>query len=207
MKKRESIALKNRTFCILRSCSVAGIISLQLIILLIGTVRAESENSLWQALSQGGHIALLRHAIAPGTGDPANFRLHDCSTQRNLSEVGRTQAENIGHQLREQGIKDARVYSSQWCRCIETAQLLGFENVEELPLLNSFFREFQRQEPQTKQLGEWLARQTLDTPTILVTHQVNITALTGIFPQSGELIIAKVTGGKIATIGTVKTPY
>jgi broad specificity phosphatase PhoE len=77
--------------------------------------------TLWRALASKGHFALLRHAIAPGTGDPPGFTLGDCDTQRNLSAEGRAQAERIGARLRENGIAAARVLSSQWCRCLDTA--------------------------------------------------------------------------------------
>ena len=100
--------------------------------------------ALWVALKSGGHIALMRHAEAPGTGDPANFRLDDCSTQRNLSAAGRQQAERIGQAIREQGIMIGRVWSSRWCRCRETAQRLGSAPVEPLPILDSFFRDRER---------------------------------------------------------------
>ena len=83
----------------------------------------------------------MRHATAPGTGDPAEFQLDDCATQRNLSAVGREQARATGARLRAAGITSAEVYSSQWCRCLETARLLGLGEVLELPALNSFFGE------------------------------------------------------------------
>ena len=84
----------------------------------------------------GGHILMIRHALAPGTGDPANFQIGDCSTQRNLDDRGRDQARAIGDWLRSKGITSARIYSSQWCRCLETAKLLKLGPVAELPALN-----------------------------------------------------------------------
>src|SRR5688500_16468822 len=85
---------------------------------------AADEAELFEALRTGRAAALLRHALAPGIGDPAEFRLDDCATQRNLSAAGRDQARAIGERLRAQGITQAEVYSSQWCRCLETARLL-----------------------------------------------------------------------------------
>ena len=82
----------------------------------------DRQTMLWQALASGGHVALIRHAEAPGIGDPAEFDLDDCSTQRNLSEQGRAQAKAIGDRFRANGISVAQVQSSQWCRCLETAQ-------------------------------------------------------------------------------------
>lgn len=180
---------------------------LLLLTLYAGSARAEADDKIWQALQSGGHVALLRHALAPGTGDPAHFSLEDCTTQRNLSDAGEIQANNIGELLRNNGITEAQIYSSQWCRCMETARLLGFGSVQQLPALNSFFREFQRKQPQTEALLKWLTGQPLNTPTILVTHQVNITALTGVFPSSGELIVVKVVDGQVEVSGTVATPY
>ena len=143
----------------------------------------------WTVLHSGGHIALMRHALAPGAGDPPDFALEDCSTQRNLSQKGRDQAVRIGAEARANGIVAARVLSSQWCRCLETAELLGLGQVEPLPALNSFFREPQRGTDQTKALESWIAAQSYDQPLFLVTHQVNITALTGVYPRSGEILI------------------
>ncbi len=170
-----------------------------------GPLAAEDE-VLWRALGSPGHVALLRHALAPGTGDPAEFVLRDCSTQRNLSHEGRAQAARIGARFAANGIKQARVLSSQWCRCLETAKLLGLGPVEELPVLNSFFRRFERREPQTNGLKDWLAGQALDRPVVLVTHQVNITALTSVYPSSGELVVLRrAKDGALSVLGTIET--
>lgn len=164
------------------------------------------ETALWSALRTGEHFAMLRHAIAPGTGDPPNFTLGECATQRNLSDEGRDQARNIGDRFRKNGIPKARTFSSQWCRCIETAQLLDLGSVRELPALNSFFQRYERRDSQTQMLKKWLAQQDLSQPLVLVTHQVNITALTGIFPSSGELVIVhRSQTGEISVIGTIET--
>jgi phosphohistidine phosphatase SixA len=172
----------------------------------VSAFSSEEETQLWKALKSGEHVALLRHAIAPGTGDPPQFELGQCATQRNLSEEGRDQAEKIGHRFHEQGIDSAQVYSSQWCRCLETAKLLGLGPVEELAALNSFFQKYERRESQTRMLFEWIVRHNLDRPIVLVTHQVNITALTGIYPASGELVIVhRSSTGDITTIGSIKT--
>ena len=167
---------------------------------------AADDAALWRALNSAGHVALLRHALAPGTGDPAHFVLRDCSTQRNLSREGRDQAARIGARFAANGIGQARVLSSQWCRCLETAKLLGLGPVEELPVLNSFFRRYERREPQTRGLEDWLAGQPLDRPVVLVTHQVNITALTGVYPSSGELVVVRrAEDGALTVLGTIET--
>jgi 8-oxo-(d)GTP phosphatase len=92
-------------------------------------------------LSEPGTLLLLRHALAPGTGDPPGFVLGDCSTQRNLSDAGREQARALGERLRQAGIVQARIYSSRWCRCMETAELLELGPVQPLPALDSFFQD------------------------------------------------------------------
>lgn len=167
---------------------------------------AAAEADIWGALRSEGHLALLRHALAPGTGDPAAFDLEDCSSQRNLSGQGRDQAGRIGARFRANGITVARVFSSQWCRCSETARLLGLGDEESLPALNSFYERPQNRDKQTRALEEWLAGQSLTTPLVLVTHQVNITALTGVYPASGELVIVKRSeAGVLSIIGTIET--
>lgn len=157
---------------------------------------ADGQTELWRALGSGSHFVILRHAIAPGVGDPQEFDLDDCPTQRNLSEEGRRQAEIIGHRFRSQGFKEARVFSSQWCRCIETAELLNLGKVNELPVLNSFFGDYEKEGERTRQLKEWLWKQDLSRMTVLVSHQVNITALTGVYPRSGELTVVERTDKK-----------
>lgn len=155
-----------------------------------GSAEAEEQRILAE-LKTGNHVALLRHALAPGIGDPDNFDLNDCTTQRNLSAAGRQQAADIGLKFRDAGIGDAEIYTSQWCRCMETAQLMALGEPVELPILNSFFREYSRQDIQTKQLMDWLSSEDLSQPVILVTHQVNITAISGVYPDSGEIILLR----------------
>lgn len=150
---------------------------------------------LWAALRATGHVALIRHAAAPGTFDPPGFRLGDCSTQRNLSSEGRTQAERIGELFRANGIASARVFSSQWCRCLDTATLLRLGEVASQPLLNSFAEDRGRGAPQITNLRAWLADQPLAHPTVLVTHQVVISGLSGGSPASGEIVVLRRDAG------------
>ena len=114
------------------------------------------EAGLWAALRDGGHVALIRHGLAPGTGDPPGFRVDDCRTQRNLSPAGRAQARAIGERFRANGIDTAAVFSSQWCRCLETARLLGLGEVQALPGLNSFFGRPQQRDADRG--GRWCLR-------------------------------------------------
>lgn len=180
-----------------------------LVILPAGWAAAAEQDEgskLLEAFKAGGHVALMRHALAPGVGDPGNFRLGDCATQRNLSDSGRDQANRIGMKLRQAGITQADVYTSQWCRCRETAALLSFGEPVELPALNSFFRDFSRQKQQTETLRNWLTKQQLKKPLILVTHQVNITALSSIFPKSGEMVLMRRDGdGRFQVVGSIFT--
>ncbi len=147
-------------------------------------------------LQAGGHVLMLRHALAPGTGDPSGFRLGDCRTQRNLNDRGRDQARGIGAWLHARGVSRARVFSSQWCRCLETAALLDLGPVTPLPALNSFFERPQERELRLAALRDFIARQPLDGELIiLVTHYVTIAGLTGEGVSSGEAIVLTLTEG------------
>lgn len=118
---------------------------------------------------------------------------------------GRRQAKTIGAQFRANGIEKARVFSSQWCRCLETARLLALGPVRELPALNSFFGQFDREASQTHLLKAWIAGQDLRHPLVLVTHQVNITALTDVFPASGEIVIVRRSkAGEFTVVGSIQ---
>ena len=166
---------------------------------------AAEQAELWTALAQDGHVALMRHARAPGTGDPARFQLDDCTTQRNLDDTGREQARRTGAAFRARDIKVARVLSSQWCRCRETAELLDLAPVEDLPALNSFFADSTQRTPQTAQLRRYLAELERSGPSVvLVTHQVNITALIGYYPASGEIDVLRLdTAGDFTLLGAI----
>ena len=124
-------------------------------------------------LSEPGIVAILRHAFAPGTGAPASFRLDDCNTQRNLDAQGREQARKIGAAIRAAGATVDRVVTSQCCRCRDTARFLEFGPVEDLPALNSFFRNRDRANPQTVKLRQFLLGLPPAETVVLVTHQVN----------------------------------
>jgi len=145
-----------------------------------GAARAGDPDPLAE-LARPGRVLLLRHANAPGLGDPQNFKLHDCGTQRNLDAAGREQAAQIGEHLRAAGVVRAKVYSSQWCRCLETARLLNLGSVHELPALNSFFDRPQDRERNLSALRDFIAGLPTDgPPVVLVTHRATIAALTGV---------------------------
>lgn len=148
----------------------------------------------------------MRHAIAPGIGDPSNFTLGERDTQRNLSNAGVNQAKRIGDRFPEQGITEADVYSSEWFRCLDTANLLALGGVTPQPLLNSFFQDASQKGEQTQELRQWIIQQNTENPRVLVTHQVNITALTGVYPSSGEIVVLRVgEGSDLTVLGTIKT--
>jgi phosphohistidine phosphatase SixA len=167
---------------------------------LVHAVTGLAHATRWAAPS--GAVILLRHANAPGVGDPENFRLGDCSTQRNLDSAGRDQAKEIGQRLRADGIKVRKVLSSQWCRTLETAQL-AFPGaaLTQAPAFNSFFGQPQRDSTQTAlalvELQQWKGPGVM----LVVTHQVNITALTGIVPRPGEGVVVKPSGGTLTVLG------
>jgi broad specificity phosphatase PhoE len=156
---------------------------------LAGDGRAQS--SAWAALRTPGHFAMIRHALAPGTFDPPGFKVEDCSTQRNLSAEGRAQAVRIGEMFRANGIAAARLYSSQWCRCLETARLMKLGDVTPDARLNSFAQNRERAQTQTAALRPWLAALDLGQPTVLVTHQVVISAIAGTSTSSGEIVVLR----------------
>jgi phosphohistidine phosphatase SixA len=149
--------------------------------------QANEAEAAWGALRAGGKLVLIRHALAPGTGDPPGFVLEDCATQRNLSDEGRAQAARIGEAFRANGVAVDRVLSSGWCRCSETA-VLAFGAVEVWPPLHSFFQDSSSGPAQTAEVGAAVAAWAGPGTLVMVTHQVNITALTGVFPGSGEVI-------------------
>jgi phosphohistidine phosphatase SixA len=150
------------------------------------------EAALLDALRQGGVVLMLRHAQTdPGVGDPPGFQLGQCGTQRNLSEAGRAQSRRIGQALAAQGLVPQAVRSSGWCRCIDTAEL-AFGRHEVWPALHSFFAERAAQrDPQTAELRRALARLPARGFEAWVTHQVNITALTGIGVGMGEALVIR----------------
>ena len=159
-----------------------------------------------ERLDDGGYVVMLRHATAPGVGDPENFRLGDCATQRNLSDEGRAEATRLGERLRARGIASAEVYSSQWCRCLETAELLHLGPVEQLPALNSFFSRPAERAPNLQALRSFLADlPEHGPPVILVTHQVTISAITGRSAASGEAVVLALDGtGRPPVVGAIE---
>lgn len=140
-------------------------------------------------------VLLLRHAYAPGGGDPSGFDLNDCATQRNLNDQGREQARDIGRQLKALGIKPAAVWSSQWCRSFETAELMDVGQVQALPALNSFFQNRSAGPAQMRELRAFL--RNLDPkggPYVMSSHQVVVSSIADTWVNSGDGVWLELTG-------------
>ncbi|MCM0611244.1 histidine phosphatase family protein [Marinobacter sediminum] len=165
---------------------VSGILAF---VISLPSLANDGNSDAWKALREGNAVLMMRHALAPGTGDPANFKLGDCSTQRNLNETGREQARSWKPFLAEHGITEARVFSSQWCRCMDTATELNMGEVTGWAPLNSFFQSRGDGPDQTRETIEGVNELPPGAPVIMVSHQVNTTALTGIYPSSNEGVI------------------
>lgn len=147
------------------------------------------EHAAWSMLREGRAVLILRHATAPGYADPPGFVLEDCATQRNLDEAGRSEAKRWGDLLRQNGVSSPRILSSRWCRALETARRMALAPVEPVAVLDSFFDRPGQGATQTAALRRLINSLPPEPPVVLVTHQVNITALTGVFPRSGEGIV------------------
>jgi hypothetical protein len=156
---------------------------------------APAKAGLAQDLMDGQHVLLMRHADAPGYGDPAGYVIGQCATQRNLGDAGKKQAQAIGVWLGQQGIASAHVFSSPWCRCVDTATLLNIGPVKTEPSLGSFFDNMALERKQTKALEGFIKNELAKpskTPRILVTHHVNIQAFTGKVVGVGDMLLVKV---------------
>lgn len=191
-----------------RRLAGAGILFILCLALTVGCASAaapQADSPTWKLLRQNapGYVVMMRHAEAPGTGDPANFRLEDCATQRNLSPAGRAQAKRMGETFRRRNIRIAQVLSSQWCRCLDTAQLLQLGPVKPFPALNSFFQNRRSEAQQTAAVRQLiLNHRQKNGVLILVSHQVNITAISGIFPQSGAAVVLQANDrGDVTVVG------
>lgn len=161
---------------------------------------AARADDLWTSLRQGGLVLLMRHAqTTPGIGDPPEFRLDDCATQRNLNEIGRAQAVAWGEALRREAIAVERVLSSAWCRCLETAELMRVGPVEAFAPLNSFFEDRSGAAASRAGIHAFVADWRGPGIAVLVTHQVNITGAYGVAPRSGEAVVVEpdTAGGRV----------
>jgi phosphohistidine phosphatase SixA len=189
---------------------VAGFLKCLLACMAIFGLLQANASELSEALKKSDHVLLMRHALAPGVGDPSGYNLQDCKTQRNLDATGRAQAQKIGQWLKTQGVREALVFSSAWCRCKETAERLDFGAPVHEPSLNSFF-DGMRQGPQSKlSLQKFIASQLKtkgNQALILVTHHVNIAEFMGENVGSGDMVLLKVNAaGQLLSAKTYSSP-
>ena len=163
-------------------------------------IKADSNQNLINELKQGGKLIFIRHAYAPGGGDPDNFDINDCNTQRNLSNSGREQANKIGSFFKVNNILINKIYSSEWCRCKETA-LIAFNDFENKSFLNSFFNPkfAQNKEPQIKKLKRFIKNWDGKKNLVFVTHYVVISEILNYGASSGEIVISDKELNVIAT--------
>jgi len=184
-------------------------IGVRLTIALLGLVLATTaaradEVAAWAALRQGGVVALMRHGDAPGVGDPAGWRLDDCATQRNLSEAGRGEARAVGARLRAERIAIARVVSSPWCRCVDTATLVDVGPVHVEPTFANAFLLRDRREALREGARAVVAAWRGPGVLLAVTHGENIHALIGRTPGTAEVVVvAAAADGTVREIGAV----
>jgi len=158
----------------------------------------------WIPAQEGNKIILIRHSLAPGRGDPKEFNINDCKTQRNLNKIGIEQSKKIGKLFEIKKIKIDQVLSSQWCRCKDTAKY-AFKNYKEFSALNSTFSPpyDKKEKKQIEELKNYIQSWSGNGGNlILVTHYVVITALTDAIPSSGELIIIDKNFNVLSTINT-----
>ena len=172
---------------------------------LTSSVKADFNKKLFNQLEDGGKIIFVRHAYAPGSGDPSNFNLNDCSTQRNLSEDGRKQAEYIGEFFRNKKIKIDKVLSSEWCRCKETAKI-AFKNFSTNSFLNSFYSSkfTKNKDKQINSLNDYIIKFKSDKNLILVTHYVLISEVLNYSSSSGEIVVSD---KNFNIIGSIEIDY
>ncbi len=163
---------------------------------------ATDEMAAWNALKDGA-IVVFRHATAPGIGDPPDFKLGDCTTQRNLDWRGKDEAKQIGEAFRAHGIEVGAVLASQWCRTRETADLAFPNLAKDEPAFSSFFENASDGPAQTAIARAILLRWKGPGALVVVTHQVNITALTGVVPESGEGVVLEPEGSTLKVVGRI----
>jgi phosphohistidine phosphatase SixA len=170
-------------------------------ITLTTSIKADLNKSLMNQLEDGGKLIFIRHAYAPGSGDPNNFNLNDCYTQRNLNKEGRVQAQNIGKFFRNNKIKIDKILTSEWCRCKETAKI-AFKNFSTNNFLNSFYstKYEKNKDKQLKAINDYIKKFKSNKNLVLVTHYVVISEILNYYPSSGEIVISDKNFNKIGNI-------
>ena len=168
-------------------------------------IKADSNQNVINELKKGGNLIFIRHAYAPGGGDPKNFDINDCKTQRNLSNSGRDQAKKIRSFFKDNNIPISKVYSSEWCRCKETASI-AFNDFETMSFLNSFFSSqfAKNKDLQMKRLKTFINNWDKNKNLVFVTHYVVISESLNYAPSSGEIVISN---KNLKVIDTIEIEY
>ena len=189
--------------------------ALAISLVLTPALAADDAKDAWDALVEGGHVALIRHGNAPGPslgrgGDPPGFRIDDCGTQRNLDEIGRGQAKALGEAFRTHSVRVDRIQSSPWCRCMETAELLAVGPVESswalVPATDRNPKAPEALRTLKEMVSNWRGPGTL----VLVTHGLTVRALIGIVPGQAETVVLKPTPGSgsgARVVGRIAAPH
>ena len=165
-------------------------------------INSHADENIISFLKEGKKVVFLRHAIAPGNGDPVNFDINDCSTQRNLNNKGIIQSRNIGTFFLTNNIKIDKVLSSEWCRCKDTAKI-AFGKFKTFSALNSFYeaRYAKNKFKQIKDLKKYINNWESDSNLIIVTHYIVISTLLNTTTSSGEMVI---TDKKLNILGNLE---
>ena len=171
---------------------------------LVFSNQAFSKDHLLQSLKEGGKIIFIRHAYAPGGGDPDNFDINDCTTQRNLNDEGINQSKLIGEFFTQNSIQIDQVFSSEWCRCKDTAKH-AFQNFKTFDALNSFFSSkfAQNEDRQIKDLKNYIQNWESKKNLVLVSHYVVISSMLNKAVGSGEIVIVDKNYNLIGSIKTM----
>ena len=161
-----------------------------LIFLIFFPTQVNAQEELIDLLKDGNKLIFIRHAYAPGNGDPINFKLDDCSTQRNLNSEGVKQSKKIGKLFYINKIKIDKVLSSEWCRCKDTAKI-AFGNYETKNFLNSFYDErfSENKDKQILDFQKFIQNWDQSGNLVLVTHYVVISEILDLATSSGEIVI------------------
>ena len=190
----------------LKRFASAVLMALVCLFSLTGIARAD----LLSNLTNGEYVLMIRHADAPGVGDPGGYKLDQCATQRNLGDYGRKQSIAIGQWLADRKIQSAKMFSSAWCRCVDTATLMNKGPVLIEPALGSFFDDMRRRDAQNSALQNLIAANLKafpKQPLIYVTHHVNIEAFTGQAIGVGDIVLARVASdGRYVSHQTYPSP-
>jgi len=180
--------------------------ALALWVLTAPVAAADDSREAWAALVNGGHVALIRHGNAPpGYGDPPGFKIDDCATQRNLDERGRAQAMALGEAFRKHAVRADKILSSPWCRCLETARLMGLGQVDGTWAVAASERSPERLVAMSRMLADWRGSGTL----VVVTHALTVQALIGIMPGQAETVVVRPKMGRepgVEVVGRIPVP-